>query len=485
MKKIVALFMVTMLLVMMTPISAFAGTSVSDTWDGSIDTAWYEADPASLVFEINTAEELAGLAKIVDDKTDSFTGRTIILMKHLDLAGKEWNPIGDNSFGFKGSFLGNNYKISNLSVNGSDSLGLFAKVDGIFYIEDVALINVNITATDRNSVGALVGSAGGSGTINNCYVSGGKITSGGDTAGGLVGFSTISIRNSYASIDVTGNTRIGGLVGLIQNSMVINCFATGNVSGADYVGGLVGAGNYGVTIENSYAAGRVTTTGSSSGGLFGGRASGFDTGVFAITNSYGNNVNQVKGSDSSNGDEYIIGTSGATTSQMKASAFQIALNLGDARFPFGTDTDFNGGYPYLVTIPQIMTGDEQTIKQGETLVIKTTSPYFASAGLGMVTEVDGKVVASEMVSYEEGSTIMTLSGDYTSTLPVGTYNINIGSSDMGVARGTFTVVEASADTDVDEETAPQTGDNSSLLGMLLVMGASVMGFATIKKRNRA
>ncbi len=490
MKKIVALFTLIILTAMLIPTSVLAQSDV-DVWDGSIDTDWYYDDVSAKTFEIHTAEELAGLAKIVDSYNATFYNDEIILMNNLDLNGIDWNPIGTTNRPFEGTFNGNNYTISNLSINLPDKsyIGLFAKISQGGGVSDLGIINVDITG--NQIVGAVTGSITGSSTyINRCYVTGGSVKGNGNYVGGLVGdIMQSNIEHNYSDVDVTGAARVGGLVGQSQDSLIANSFATGNVSGGNYTGGLLGCAYDAIDIEYCYAAGVITSTGAHSGGLFGGRDTTYTTGDVTITSSYGNNEKRSKGRGT-NGSEYIIGTEGVALSQGKTLAFKEAMNGGSGNnIPFALDDNFNGGYPYLVTIPQIMTGDNQTIKQGESLVIKTTSPYFASAGLGMITEVDGKAVASEMVSYEDGSTIMTLSGEFTKTLPAGTYPIYIGSDDMGMARGSFTVIEADVvitdgEEEEDEETSPKTGDNSSLNIMFILLAGSLLGLATIKKRNR-
>ncbi|MBN2139352.1 MAG: hypothetical protein JW720_16230, partial [Sedimentisphaerales bacterium] len=77
-----------------------------------------------------------------------------------------------------------------------------------------------------------------------------------------------SITDCYATGPVTGDDRVGGLVGRNEYGIITNCYATGSVSGHDYVGGLVGRDNYG-NITNCYAAGSVTGN-TSVGGLVGG-----------------------------------------------------------------------------------------------------------------------------------------------------------------------------------------------------------------------
>lgn len=54
-------------------------TEEIEVWDGSIDTSWY-VDNEKDTYEISTASELAGLAKLVNEGT-SFGSKTLILKK--------------------------------------------------------------------------------------------------------------------------------------------------------------------------------------------------------------------------------------------------------------------------------------------------------------------------------------------------------------------------------------------------------------------
>ena len=81
-----------------------SGTDWS-VWDGSTDTKWYTQNSKASVFEISTAEQLAGAAKLVNSGTD-FSGKQIILRRDINLCGYEWAPIGNAGRYFRGSFLG-------------------------------------------------------------------------------------------------------------------------------------------------------------------------------------------------------------------------------------------------------------------------------------------------------------------------------------------------------------------------------------------
>jgi hypothetical protein len=121
--------------------------------------------------------------------------------------------------------------------------------------------------------------------IENSYATGNVIEEGDDStgkSGGLLGYNEdfygVSIvNNCYATGNVSGTTRVGGLVGYNSSgTSVTNCYSTGSVSGTLEVGGLAGR-NVG-TVTNSYSTGSVSGT-SYVGGLVGSDTIGGDTGT--------------------------------------------------------------------------------------------------------------------------------------------------------------------------------------------------------------
>ena len=168
-----------------------------------------------------------------------------------------WSPIGGT---YSTTFKGNNKTISNLHINrgGQDDVGLFSRVSG--NISGLGLKNVNVTGQRR--VGGLVGNQGG-GRILGCFVTG-RVEGTHHEVGGLAGLSTGNntvIAASYANAVVSvGRIRsgAGGLVGRLE-ATVIASYAIGPVSGHSRVGGLVGQlGVYPSSVSTSYATGTVT-----------------------------------------------------------------------------------------------------------------------------------------------------------------------------------------------------------------------------------
>ncbi len=169
---------------------------------------------------------------------------------NIDLAGTTWSGafIPEQ---FLGVFDGNGHTISNLSITGSNYLGLFSYLYGS--VDDLDLQNISIVGTG-SYLGGLCG-YNNSCTISNCYVTGS--VSGDDILGGLCGnnyYGTIS--NCYVAGSVSGDDFLGGLCGYNNNGTITNCYATGSVSGDDSysLGGLCGYNNNG-TITNCYATG--------------------------------------------------------------------------------------------------------------------------------------------------------------------------------------------------------------------------------------
>lgn len=139
-----------------------------------------------------------------------------------------------------------------------------SKFTGTFNGNNYVISNLKISRPDTNHQG-LFGRADG-GKIENLGLENVDIT-GRYRIGGLVGWNYGgTITNCYATGKVTGDSYTGGLVGSNKGSLT-NCYATGTVkSSANYVGGLVGE-NSG-TITNCYATGEVTGN-DRTGGLVG------------------------------------------------------------------------------------------------------------------------------------------------------------------------------------------------------------------------
>ena len=186
--------------------------------------------------------------------------------------------IGEKIGGLVGD-AGNSTNIKNCFATGTVT-GLF-EVGGLVghSQNDITITNSHAegNVSGQNSLGGLVAYISNEATITNCYATG-DITGDVNYApfdgsnGGLIGYveGEATFTDCYATGNVIGSWCNGGLIGATVGSNVINCYAEGNVSGKnDYVGGLVGITTGMIHIENSHATGAVSGEHDYVGGLMG------------------------------------------------------------------------------------------------------------------------------------------------------------------------------------------------------------------------
>ena len=304
MKKKILSFLLALCLVMaLVPMTAFAeGTSV-DNWDGSADTSWYVGHETDTEYHITTAEQLAGLAQLVnaDPGTTNFAGKTFYLDNDIDLSGHEWISIGTvlggdyPEYSFCGVFDGQGHVISNLYshesyIEGADEShnllrnALFGSVyNGEVKNLGVADAEIWIDPKDDSAAGkGILVDWMGKSKITNCWTSG-SIYSGTKiekNIGGIVGITMqgCTISGCYSTATLTGNftnsegyytepnpadwpcDTIGGIVGarFDGNLTVTDCWFGGKIvvnSIQAAVGGIVGYADV-ATVNNCM----VTTT---------------------------------------------------------------------------------------------------------------------------------------------------------------------------------------------------------------------------------
>ena len=170
------------------------------------------------------------------DDDDSYSSATNIVKW---TTGEGWQPIGDYTDGennnpFTSIFEGNGHAISNLTINRSDTnnVGLFGYTGSSSKISNISLLNVGINGGEQ--VGGLVGRS--SSSIANSYATG--FVDAGRNVGGLVGWNSGNIANSYAAGSITGKEeQVGGLVGRNTGS-IENNYATASVTGSQSAGGF-------------------------------------------------------------------------------------------------------------------------------------------------------------------------------------------------------------------------------------------------------
>ena len=295
-KKLLSLLLALCLVMALVPMTAFAADTM-DTWDGTADTSWYDENKTE--FHLQTAEQLAGMAKLVNDNTANFKDKTVYLDNDLDLGGHEWISIGNGANAawgsFQGIFDGQSHVVYNLysheglkSENKDNNNNLYRNgLFGAIYnatVQNLGIENADIVIpmndTSTYGKGILVDWMTYS-TIKNCYTTG-SITGGSyieKFIGGIAGFlnGNNSISQCYSTAAITGNydgeyyaeqegglepmdcwDSLGGIVGASYTGQVTisDCWFGGEIvvnSIQAPVGGIIGFGQ-GVSMVNCLVA---------------------------------------------------------------------------------------------------------------------------------------------------------------------------------------------------------------------------------------
>lgn len=266
------------------------GNKDNGTW-GSKDNPFAITTPQHLK---NLSDIVNGVRYPVDSVSGPYYGQTVttvatdityancyfVVAADIDMSGVDFTPIGrDTSHYFRGLFYGgtNGYTgervqrtITNLAINDStsDYIGLFGYVwqNGKQYtrptIEYITIGN-SCSFVGRNYVGGVV-AHGQDVTISHCY--------------------------NYAT--VTGNDKVGGIVGYNFGATVINGTTNhGTVKGHDYVGGIAGEADWGGLTGTDDAI--ITNNGTVEGNNYVGGIVGYLWTTYSIV--LAKNQNQVVG----------------------------------------------------------------------------------------------------------------------------------------------------------------------------------------------
>lgn len=163
---------------------------------------------------------------------------------------------------FSGTFDGNGHTVTLNITASTPNVGLFSKLAGGAVVKNV-ITEGSVTATGKNNVGGIAGTADGNVTIENCKNT--ASIKGGKGAGGILGYSepgsgfvTISSCANMGSVSGT-RKQVGGIAGNVVGTHIIrNCYNQGDISDG---AGILGRGTKGVLVENCYTVGSVETNG--------------------------------------------------------------------------------------------------------------------------------------------------------------------------------------------------------------------------------
>ena len=162
---------------------------------------------------------------------------------------------------FTGNLDGKNYSISNVTINAttSETGALFMRLNGDANIQNLALLDFNVWNSANCATTLSCDIIGSVAYVNNVYVSGATIASGGSysVAGLIGGLSDGAIIHDCYITDSTIRgavaQRVGGLAGYADYgpTHIYNNYSTALVNGSSDVGGFIGAGA-GATVEDNF-----------------------------------------------------------------------------------------------------------------------------------------------------------------------------------------------------------------------------------------
>lgn len=220
-------------------------------WDGSYDITWYTSNTSADEYEISTAEELAGLAFLVNSgnnfykKTVHLKNDVIFNEKVLTQSGllnkenisnfKRWTPIGNINISFTGNIDCHGHTISGIYIDESSTstrIGFIGSLGREGSVRNLTIIDSYIKG---GGMVACICGENNKGTIENCK-----------------NYGTIA---GYASQGY-GSSSIGGICGNNSEGIIKSCSNFGIVDGYYYTAGICGY-NYG-GIENCENHGAIT-----------------------------------------------------------------------------------------------------------------------------------------------------------------------------------------------------------------------------------
>ena len=219
--------------------SAYADNKVTNMSYRTTGEAGTEDDP----YILKTASDLTELATLVNNG-NSYEGEYFIMNNNISLASvTNWTAIGTETNPFKGNLDCHNYKITGLNLSNGSSLFGFVENAVIekLYIECSDLIpDINTAVVAKQATGTIfryidikVGNiANAIDTVENFGILVGKAVN--CEINGVETSATVNL----GSFNITN---IGGIIGLAENSIIINCTNKTNINSiSSNSGGIVG-----------------------------------------------------------------------------------------------------------------------------------------------------------------------------------------------------------------------------------------------------
>lgn len=361
----------------------------------------------------------AGLVNgTLTDGTEQNTSASAVLTADIELSGETWTPIGSESTPYTGTFDGQGYTISGMTIENAESYsGLFGNVTGTvrdFTVTgSITIIGDETVSRVGGAVGSL-GAASAGGTVSG-VTSGVNITvsAGNDHIGGVVGSMPENSSPTVESCVYTGNITVtveagsvAGVVGYIRTGTIQNCANQGGISintgGNGSVGGILGYCNNGkIYIRNCYNSGSIAAEGTANVGAI--------VGQNKSTQATVSNCCYLTGSaDKGQGQltDDAAGTAVKTDEDFKSGAVAVLLQ-GDQTVQVWGQTIGTDDYPVLTT-DEAKRVYAAKMYNGSAAV---TDVYAATSGFSRPEGSNALCVIEDAATAPTGANIVVKSGD--------------------------------------------------------------------------
>ena len=227
---------------------------------------------SSTIYKVKKVEDMACLSKVVNEG-NNFSNAQVQVVSDVDFkntsdyvdsnttlygdinengsieslyteltTGKGFKQIGNSTNKYMGSFIGNMFTLSNITINRPEEndVGIFGYNSG--NIQKLRVNNINITG--GSSVGGVAGyhySVYIQSRIETIEATNVKVT-GTNNVGGIVGYNNSEIINEIKfDTKVTGTSNVGGIIGYnYEYGIISNVVGSTEVTGTSSVGGIAG-----------------------------------------------------------------------------------------------------------------------------------------------------------------------------------------------------------------------------------------------------
>ena len=240
------------------------GGFIANTNDGKFTNI--KADNVTVFANGNYVGGIFGYVDILDQSKETD-------MRNLEVTNSNIFSYSNDVGGISGQGRAASSRVTNTKINGYVNVGGMIGYNTeaqSWTTSDDGNVCENVTVNGYSSVGGIYGFSNS--CLENVFLIDSEVIATNDTVGGLIGWSSASIRESgVINSKISGNNRVGGLIGYNDtNAGIYTNFIEGTtIEGYDNVGGIEGYRRVGGQILYIYVNAKITAINGAVGGITG------------------------------------------------------------------------------------------------------------------------------------------------------------------------------------------------------------------------